>query len=143
MEPTDAELTSELVRRNIRISHQRVKVLQYLLQNRSHPTVDQIYNDLHREIPSLSRTTIYNTLSTFCKANLVRVLTIEDNEARYDIMIEDHGHFKCESCGGIFNFRINPDLLVSEDLKNFAVKDKNVYFRGICPGCLYNMKNPK
>lgn len=139
MEPTFAEIASALTRKNIRASHQRVKVLEYLMKNRCHPTVDQIFSALHDGIPSLSKTTIYNTLSTFLKANLVRVLTIEDTEVRYDIMIENHGHFKCESCGTIYNFDIDIDSMTFKDLNNFKIHDKNVYFKGICPKCHSNV----
>ena len=139
MEPEFNRLAAELAKRNIRSSHQRIKVLEYLMKNRCHPTVDQIYSALHTEIPTLSKTTIYNTLTVFEKADLVRILSIEDNEARYDIMMEDHGHFKCESCGTIYNFAFDADLLISKDLVNFQIKDKNVYFKGVCPRCLSNI----
>ena len=115
--------------------------MEYLINNRSHPTVDQIFSALHDDIPSLSRTTIYNTLSMFEKVNLVRVLTIEDNEARYDIAIDNHGHFKCEYCGMIYNFEIDIDSLTVKDLHNFKINDKNVYFKGICPKCQENQTN--
>lgn len=136
METTFDDIVAELIKRSLRVSHQRIKVLEYLIQNRNHPTVDQIYSALHLEMPSLSRTTVYNTLSTFEEAKLVRVITIEDNEARYDILVENHGHFKCEDCGSIYNFSLEVDSLSSKDLDNFQIKDKNVYFKGICPGCL-------
>jgi len=71
----------------------------------------------------------------------VRVINIEDNETRYDIVLENHGHFKCESCGSISNFSIDVDLLKSDDLQHFKIHDKNVYFKGICPGCLANISN--
>lgn len=143
MAATFAELAAELSKRKIRASHQRIKILQYLENNRCHPTVDQIYSALHPEIPSLSKTTIYNTLTTFLETGLVRALSIGDNETRFDITIEDHGHFKCEACGTIYNFAINMDSLTSRDLSNFKIQDKNVYFKGICPGCLSDIKEAK
>ena len=136
MEPTFDDVVAELTKRNLRVSHQRIKVLEYLIQHRVHPTVDQIYSALHQEMPSLSRTTVYNTLATFVEAKLVRVITIEDNESSYDIMMASHGHFKCEVCGSIYNFSVDVESLSSKDLDNFRVKDRNVYFKGICPGCL-------
>ena len=57
-------------------------------------TVDQIFTELHKNISTLSKTTVYNTLRVLVEAGLVRVITIEDNETRYDINIENHGHFK-------------------------------------------------
>jgi len=136
MKPTFEELSNELKKKKIRLSHQRLKVLEYLTLNLCHPTVDQIYVDLQKEVPTLSKTTIYNTLSTLVESGLVRVVTIEDNETRYDIEIENHGHFKCESCGTIFNFNIEIDSLPTEELNSFKINDKNVYFKGICPRCL-------
>ena len=136
MKPTFEELSNELKKKKIRLSHQRLKVLEYLTLNRCHPTVDQIYVDLQKEVPTLSKTTIYNILSTLVESGLVRVVTIEDNETRYDIEIENHGHFKCESCGTIFNFNIEIDSLPTEELNSFKINDKNVYFKGICPRCL-------
>lgn len=136
LKPLFEELKKEIYQKGIKLSHQRLKVLEYLYQNQCHPTVDQIYIDLQKDIPTLSKTTVYNTLRTLAGVGLVRIITIEDNEVRYDIIIENHGHFKCESCGTIYNFSINIDLFVSEDLKSFKIEDKNVYFKGICPRCL-------
>ncbi|HAF60322.1 MAG: transcriptional repressor [Clostridiales Family XIII bacterium] len=135
------ELKQDLKRRNINLSHQRLKVLEYLTQNRCHPTVDQIYTDLlHKEIPTLSKTTVYNTLRMLAEEGLVKVITIEDNETRYDIDVAEHGHFKCESCGSIYDFTIDMDSLELGGLNNFKVKEKDVYFKGICPECHSNIK---
>ena len=127
------DLEKELKNRNINLSYQRLKILEYLNQNHCHPTVDQIYKGLHEIIPTLSKTTVYNTLKKLVEEDLVRVINIEDNETRYDINTENHGHFKCDNCGTIFDFSINMDSLVCVELEDFRVFDKNVYFKGICP----------
>jgi Fe2+ or Zn2+ uptake regulation protein len=129
------ELTNELKMKNIRLSHQRLKVLEYLTIHLDHPTVDQIYTDLQREIPTLSKTTVYSTLSTLADAGIVRVINIEGNETRYDIRVEDHGHFKCESCGTIYDFTADINSLRTGGLNHFDIKDKNLYFKGRCPTC--------
>jgi len=91
-------MSNKLKKNKIRLSYQRLKVLEYLSKNHGHPTVDQIYNDLRKEVPTLSKTTVYNTLIVLCEARLVRVITIEDNETRYDLITKSHGHFKCVLC---------------------------------------------
>ena len=143
MDPSFEELKKEIKNKGIKLSHQRLKVLEYLYHNQNHPTVDEIFTDLQKEIPTLSKTTVYNTLKVLAGAGSVRVITIEDNEARYDIVVENHGHFKCESCGAIYNFRIDIDLFISEDLKKFKIDEKNVYFKGVCPRCLLNINESK
>ena len=130
------ELISYLKERELRPSYQRLKILGYLLENRNHPTADEIYESLHSEIPTLSKSTVYNSLNVFVQARLVKQLTIEDSDTRYDIDTQDHGHFKCELCGRIYNFKINIDGSDTPDLKGFNIKDRNVNFTGTCPSCL-------
>lgn len=138
MKPSFEDLRHELKIKNISLSHQRLKVIEFLTKNHCHPTVEQIFTTLQKDIPTLSKTTVYNTLRTLAETGLVRVITIEDNETRYDIVTENHGHFKCESCGTIFDFPVDLDSLVPGDLSKFKINDKNLYFKGICPRCQLN-----
>ncbi|MGZ5491385.1 MAG: Fur family transcriptional regulator [Nitrososphaeraceae archaeon] len=131
-------LVKTLVEKNIKPSYQRIKILEYLITKRNHPTVDKIFNDLIKEIPTLSKATVYNTLDLFKKANLAIVVTIENNETRYDAKVASHGHFKCENCGNIYDFDVNIDNLPVDSLEHFKINEKNVYFKGVCPKCLSN-----
>ena len=135
------DLSTQLTRRSIRPSHQRIKVLEYLIKNQCHPAADQIFKDLQDEIPTLSKATIYNTLNLFAEAGLVRMLSIEDKETRYDIITNNHGHFKCEKCGTISNFKMDLNSIAAEELAGFKISDKNVYFKGFCPKCLLNINH--
>lgn len=136
MQTVFESLKQKLKEKNINLSHQRLKVLEYLIQNRCHPTVEQIYSGIHKDVPTLSKTTVYNTLRILAEAGLVRIITIEEKESRYDIDTENHGHFKCESCGEIYDFPINIDPLIPDVLNNFKIYEKSVYFRGLCPKCV-------
>lgn len=136
MNKTFEELTNELKEKNIRLSHQRLKVLEYMSNNMNHPTVDQIYVELQKEVPTLSKTTIYNTLNTLMDAGLVKLVNIDTNETRYDAITQDHGHFKCESCGQVSDFNLDFDLFSIDGLNNFKVNHKDVYFKGLCPNCI-------
>jgi Fe2+ or Zn2+ uptake regulation protein len=129
-------LTSTLTNSSIRPSYHRIKVLEYLYRKGGHPTVDEIYRALSPEIPSLSKVTIYNTLHTFVNAGLVRVIDIDDSEMRYDVTLSNHGHFMCESCGAIFNFSVVVDQIPFQGLNKFEIKEKNIYFKGLCPDCV-------
>ena len=140
MKKTLEELSNELKKNNIRLTHQRLKVLEYLSNSTKHPTVEEIYKELKQEVPSLSKTTIYNTLNYLAELNLVKVLAIDDNEAHFDAVTETHGHFKCDSCGEIYDFDIKMDSCSTENLDNFKINEKVVYFKGTCPGCLSNIK---
>ncbi|WP_099203421.1 Fur family transcriptional regulator [Miniphocaeibacter massiliensis] len=124
-----------LIDASIRPTYQRIKILDYLNQNHTHPTVDEIYISLCPYLPTLSKTTVYNTLNSFVKANIVSEIQIENTEIRYDLKSEPHGHFKCKECGKIFDFALGTKPLKSDDLTGFVIDTKNVYFSGTCPEC--------
>jgi len=120
----------------IRPSLHRMRIYEYLLHNRIHPNVDSIYQELIKEIPTLSKTTLYNTLDLFVEKGLVLLITIAENEKRYDADTSLHGHFICKNCRHIFDVRIGSVKEVLADLEGFDVHEKQIYFKGLCPGCL-------
>lgn len=128
-------LSVMLSEKGIRPSQQRIKIMEYLLKNKVHPTVEMIYNDLHEDIPTLSKTTVYNTLNLFIESDILRPLNIDGIESKYDIMLNNHGHFLCESCNNIYDFPIDIDSHLDKSLDEFKINERNVFFKGICPKC--------
>ena len=128
---------SEYLRSNgIKPSFQRMRIFEYLMNTIEHPTVDVIYKALIHEIPTLSKTTVYNTLNLFVQNNVALLITIEDNETRYDANTSLHGHFKCEKCERVLDFKAEISDLVIKELDNFQINQQHIYFKGICSGCL-------
>jgi Fe2+ or Zn2+ uptake regulation protein len=120
---------------NIKPSYQRIKIYEYLMGTTAHPTVDTIYRALLPEIPTLSKTTVYNTLNLFVDNNIALLITIEENEARYDADTSVHGHFKCDNCGNVLDFRTDLSDLMITQLEGCEVTEKHIYFRGTCSVC--------
>ncbi|MBN2754340.1 MAG: transcriptional repressor [Candidatus Goldbacteria bacterium] len=135
-EKTEKEVAALLKGKKIRPSVIRVKVLKYLLDKRNHPTADRLFNSLENEIPTLSRTSIYNTLKTFLEEGIVSEITIEDGISRYDAFTGRHGHFICEKCGGVSDFNVKCATCVPEWLKGYKVTQEHVYLKGLCPECV-------
>jgi len=124
---------------NIKPSYQRIKIFEYLLHSKDHPHVDEIYRALIDRIPTLSKTTVYNTLSLFIEKGIAHMITIEGNEIRYDADTSEHGHFKCDSCGRVYDFDAEFLDIETNLSESFIVSQKDIFFRGICPAC--NIKN--
>ena len=55
------KIKTYLQEKGINPSMQRVAVMHYLLNNFTHPTVDEIHSNLSESIPTLTKTTVYNT----------------------------------------------------------------------------------
>ncbi len=124
-----------LMKHDIQPSNYRIKVLECLSHYEEHPTAEELYQSLSDVFPTISKMSVYNTIEVLLNAGLIKRITIENNEVRYDSMLENHGHFKCESCGKVFNFDIDMDHLPFKGLENFEIDSKDVYFKGICPDC--------
>ena len=135
MDYTNEMIIDYLKKYDIRPSTIRIKVLNYLLNNRIHPTVDDIYKNLIEDIPTLSKTSIYNTLDLFLKKGVIKVLALGEKELRYDIDTDLHGHFKCEKCGKVYDFPISANILSQDKLEGFKINDKNIHLYGICKKC--------
>lgn len=124
-----------LEEKGISPSFQRIKILEYLILNRTHPSVDEIFRDLAPEMLTLSKTTVYNTLKLFAEKGIVKVLGIEKDFARYDIDISPHSHFKCIKCEKIYDLKINNgdrDLKIEDGFEKIYSEN---YIYGICKSC--------
>ena len=130
---TPKEISQYLSDHHIRPSFQRVRIFEYLAEFRSHPTIDEIYHALAAEIPTLSKTTVYNTLDLFIREHVAQPLSIEDNQMRYDADVSVHGHFMCSNCGRVYDFQV--DEIRAQGLDHFDVESRNVFYKGICPLC--------
>jgi len=118
----------------IKPSIQRLKIFEYLVGSNSHPTVESIYSALSSQIPTLSKTTVYNTLKLFQQQGIVIIINIEDNETRFDADISYHGHFKCTVCKEVKDFPI-PKHEQIEALDGHDISESHFYIKGICAKC--------
>jgi len=125
-----------LSKNGIRPMNKRVKIMNYLVSKRNHPTAEMIYLELVNEITGLSKTTVYNTLNLFVQEGIAHALNIESNETRYDADISQHGHFKCYECGEVYDFSLNKEPLQDQRLKNFVLNDFQFSINGTCSICL-------
>ncbi|MDY6932962.1 MAG: Fur family transcriptional regulator [Spirochaetota bacterium] len=133
-------LKNILAERGINPSYQRLKILEYLLNTKTHPTVDTIYQDILKEIPTLSKTTVYNTLKTFIEKGIVMTLLVDDNEVRYDAKIEFHAHLICNTCEGLYDVNIAPPIKINNIINGHEIIESQLYLKGICKNCLTNNK---
>lgn len=124
-----------LEEKGISPSYQRLKILEYLDRNRTHPTVDEIYTALVPHIPTLSKTTVYNTLSLFVQEGLASMLVLDNVEARFDMTVQPHGHFTCKKCDKVYDLEINHYVTIPESIDGHTVEQYQITLKGICKDC--------
>ena len=132
----EIKIKDYLSENGIRPMNKRVKIMNYLVSKRNHPTAEMIYLEMVNEIAGLSKTTVYNTLNLFVQEGIARALNIDSNELRFDADVSQHGHFKCKECGEVYDFSLNKEMLQDLRLKNFVLTDYQFSIKGICSICL-------
>ena len=128
-----------LMQFSIRPSVQRTAVMEYLMNHRTHPTVDEIYLALSPGIPTLSKTTVYNTLNLFIAKGAVQMLTIDEKNTRYDADMSKHAHFYCNSCGKVYDImNVKPEAYEVPVEPQFTVESVQLSVYGVCKNCKSN-----
>lgn len=116
----------------------RVILLTALEQNRSHPTAEFLYELLQADHPSLSLSTVYQTLDAFIRTGLCRRVSEAGKRLRVDGTPQDHDHAICRTCGEIFDIdrqllpRPAPPTRLPQDLTVTALR---VEYDVICEAC--------
>ena len=127
----------------VKPSVQRLAIMDYLLTHRTHPSIEEIYLALCDDIPTLSKTTVYNTLKLFVEHGAAQMLTIDERNVNYDGDISHHSHFLCRKCNKIYDMPASKDDEKIQSINNegFRVDEVQLYYKGICPSCMEIMKN--
>jgi len=120
---------------SIKITPQRLEILRYLDNHRTHPTVEEIFSELKENNPSLSKTTVYNSLETLCKHGLIQSISISISETRYDFKNKMHHHFLCKHCGKITDIDIECPNINKVIKDGYKVEEVHGYFKGLCKKC--------
>ena len=123
----------------IKPSVQRSAVMDFLLKNKIHPTIDEMYMALSPTMPTLSRTTVYNTLDLFVEKGVVRSLAIDERNTRYDVDISAHSHFMCKSCGKVHDiFGMDANMFQIPTNTDFKIDTVEISYFGFCKDCQGN-----
>ena len=116
---------------------QRLAVLASLIGRKDHPSVDKVFADLRKKLPTLSKTTVYSTMRLLAEKGLILTFHGDGDEVRYDGCTEFHAHFRCRVCGKVFDVMLGkPHRKPFAKLpEGFAAEGEELTYHGLCPAC--------
>lgn len=127
-----ASISVLLTEAGIKPSAQRIAVTSYMLTHRTHPTAEEIYKALHPDYPTISLTTVYNTLKRLVEAGAIKSLNVDQTTTRFDGATDDHAHFVCTKCGSITDVELLQQPIAPN---GFDIAEMQVTLRGVCRQC--------
>ena len=83
---------------------QRELVLSAVLRMKNHhPTADEIYSEVCKEHPAISKGTVYRNLNMLVESGAIRRVALPDGADRFDFEKVPHYHIRCTKCGRVFD----------------------------------------
>lgn len=141
---TDPEKRFDAIIKNLKeneykLTPQRLAVAKILSQSEGHPSVEQIYDKLMDQFPTISMATVYRNVMIMKSLGQVLELGFPDGSNRYDGKRPyPHPHVICIICRKI----IDPDLDTLKNLEaevaketGFEIRTHRLDFFGVCEDC--------
>lgn len=118
---------------------QRNAIINALRCSGGHPTADEIYAVLKRDLPQISLATVYRNLEQMVACGMLKKILSHGKHARFDIDVTVHFHIVCPLCGKVCNIEtseiIDVDDVISEKLVNSEFEDYKLEFFRYCTAC--------
>lgn len=138
MRNEEHELVQALRSAGMKLTPQRLAIVECLAGDETHPTAQEVCDRLRARYPSMSVATIYNTLTALTAIGGLHPLDM-GGPRRFDPNTEPHHHAVCERCGAIRDVEERgggaPEATSDPALAGFVVQRVERIYRGICAEC--------
>jgi Fe2+ or Zn2+ uptake regulation protein len=115
----------------IQATPQRIAVAQYVLSTPTHPSADEVWQNVRRRCPTVSRATVYNTLNLLVEKGLIKPQILKEGTVVFDARVRSHHHFIDEETGKVYDIPWNAVRVTGHtSLEEFEVEEYQVIMRG-------------
>jgi len=135
------DIRNKFSEKGLKITPQRVVILEAIYKLNNHPTADNIIEYIRELHPNIATGTVYKVLETLVENGLIKKVTTDKDIMRYDGIIENHHHLYCSECDLIEDYKDEElDKLLQNHFKNknikgFKIEDIVLQIRGTFNKC--------
>ena len=129
--PAEIEIPEEIS--GLRMTRQRQEVYRTLMQERNHPTANDVFMRVKDRLPHISLATVYNCLDALVQHGIIRQVNFERESSRYCPNLSELGHFHDEVTGVIHDIDFKPGTSLADVLNlppGAVVDDVEITLRG-------------
>lgn len=133
---TKTEYRERLKQHELRVTPQRLAVMEAVDKLHNHPTVEEIGRYIHRFHPNIASGTIYKSLDTLVEKGILKRVNTGHGVMRYDAVAENHHHLYSSSTDRIedyYNAKISSmleDYFRKNKIKGFTVSEIKLQLTG-------------
>ncbi len=112
------------------------KIVFETLEGLGHASTEGLIREITLQNHPISLATIYRNIQSLIEEKKIKKVKLKNQDV-LETVKEEHGHFICEHCGGIWDMPVNKTSLVVQASKNsiHQIKQCDIAFYGICHSC--------
>ena len=115
------EIRNKLIEKGLKVTPQRIAILEAILKLNNHPTADNIIDYIRNNNPNIATATVYKVLDALAANELIKKVKTEKDIMRYDAVMESHHHLYCSESDRIEDFI---DTELNEMIEKYFEKKK-------------------
>ena len=122
----------------MRATYQQRVIYEAVHQLNTHPRAEDVYNHVAKQHPTIGRATVYRNLNQMVAAGKLLNIGKMGDGTRYDQNCHPHYHFKCKSCGRVFDVEgfIRDIYSQVRYPEGFHIDEHVIHFYGVCQECM-------
>ena len=125
---------SLLKENDLKATIQRTSILKSI-EYAGHTNIDDIYEDVKEQYPTLSLATIYKNIILMQENSVIIEVPINGEKLKYELKKDDHIHLICQECGDIQDREINSKTKKSLEIADFKLNSSQINLYGVCQVC--------
>jgi len=135
------DITNTLVNKGLKVTPQRMSVLEAVYSLNNHPTAENIINETRKKHPRIATGTVYKVLETLVENKIIKRVKTDKDIMRYDGIYESHHHLYCSSCDQIEDYnddeldKILRDFFKTKELTGFKIEEFVLQIKGKFDKC--------
>jgi len=118
---SDTSAIEALRSKGYKATPQRIAICRIAVNSRSHPSAQQVYEEVKKIHPTVSLATVYKTLEVLRDLDLVQEINFPKGQARFDSYMNPHINLVCLKCGSITDL---DDLTIKEITRKVTASTK-------------------
>ncbi len=123
------DIRKMLIDNDLKITPQRIVVLEQVRKFRDHPTTEKIIDRVRKKNPNISVGTVYKILDTFADHGLIAKVKTDRDIMRYEAVKEKHHHLYCTDSDRIEDYhdreltRLIEQYFAEKSIPDFEIED--------------------
>jgi len=123
------ELRNKLIEKGLKVTPQRIAILEAVHKLNSHPTAEKIFDFVRKNNPNISMATVYKVLDVLVAKGLLSKVKSEKDSMRYDAITEKHHHLYSSDSEDIVDYyndeinKILSDYFKKHNIPDFEIED--------------------